>query len=88
MSASGGQQGAGQHGRRQVAEHPHRALLPVEEVQDLETWREPIAREVEIGPPSSIRGRARSDRSDTALRSIDCLHKHATAPMVKGVGAG
>ena len=58
--------------------HPHRAVLPVEEVQHLETWREPIAREVEIGLPSSIRGRARSDRSDTALGSTDCLRKHGT----------
>ena len=55
MSASGGQQGAGQHGRRQAAEHPYRALLPVEEAQHLETWRNPIAREFEIGLPSSMR---------------------------------
>ena len=81
MSASSGQQGAGQHGRRQAAEHPYRALLPVEEAQHLETWRNPIAREFEIGLPSSIRGRARSDRSGTALSSTDCLRmvrKHGT----------
>ena len=80
MSASGGQQGAGQHGG-QAAEHPYRAPLPVEEAQHLETWRNPIVRAVEIGLPSSIRGRARSDRSGTALSSTDCLRmvrKHGT----------
>ena len=56
----------------------HRTLLPVEEAQHLETWRELIAREVKISLPSSIRGRARSDRSDTALSSTDCLRKHGT----------
>ena len=57
------------------------ALLPVEEAQHLETWRNPIVRAVEIGLPSSIRGRARSDRSGTALSSTDCLRmvrKHGT----------
>ena len=40
--------------------------------------REAIAREVKIGLPLSILGRARSDRSDTALSSTDCLRKHST----------